>query len=233
MELTLLSRVQGLLLFIQERPIEIQLANYLSENFAPNGSQTPITVSRLRDDGKIVCEIAQGFKESETILGSEVDIGDDRPGSHAMRSVRTLILNKADFVGNYRNFVPEEFMAHFQTAVIMSVSMRKIYGLALIDDVEATPAFREYVEVTRTILSLYDYISHGGMGAHIREPNKDTNKLTHRQEVILNMIKENKTNATIASELGYSESLIRQETIIIYRKLGVSGRKDLLPEVPA
>lgn len=47
------------------------------------------------------------------------------------------------------------------------------------------------------------------------------------------MIKEQKTNAAIASELGYSESLIRQETIIIYRKLGVSGRKDLLPEVPA
>jgi DNA-binding CsgD family transcriptional regulator len=41
------------------------------------------------------------------------------------------------------------------------------------------------------------------------------------------MIKDGKTNAHIAAQLGYSESLVRQETIIIYRKLGVGGRKEL------
>jgi DNA-binding NarL/FixJ family response regulator len=35
------------------------------------------------------------------------------------------------------------------------------------------------------------------------------------------------TNAQIAHEIGYSESLIRQETVVIYRKLGVSGRKEI------
>ncbi|MEY3318245.1 MAG: Bacterial regulatory protein luxR family, partial [Actinomycetota bacterium] len=42
------------------------------------------------------------------------------------------------------------------------------------------------------------------------------------------MIKSGSTNQEIASRMGYSESLIRQETIIIYRKLGISGRRDLL-----
>jgi len=27
--------------------------------------------------------------------------------------------------------------------------------------------------------------------------------------------------------MGYSESLIRQETIVIYQKLGIDGRKDI------
>ncbi|MFM8844042.1 MAG: hypothetical protein ACKOFJ_07470 [Actinomycetota bacterium] len=32
----------------------------------------------------------------------------------------------------------------------------------------------------------------------------------------------------IARRMGYSESLIRQETIVIYRKLGVDGRRELV-----
>ncbi|NDI24790.1 MAG: hypothetical protein EBY87_04585, partial [Actinobacteria bacterium] len=47
------------------------------------------------------------------------------------------------------------------------------------------------------------------------------------QFLILELIKENLTNADIATNLGYSESTIRQETIVIYRKLGINGRKDL------
>lgn len=52
-------------------------------------------------------------------------------------------------------------------------------------------------------------------------------KLTERQELILALIEEGHTNSAIADRLGYSESLIRQETITIYRKLGIEGRRDL------
>jgi DNA-binding CsgD family transcriptional regulator len=51
--------------------------------------------------------------------------------------------------------------------------------------------------------------------------------LTERQTLILQLIREGKHNHEIANLLGYSESLIRQETIAIYKKLGVSGRKSL------
>lgn len=52
-------------------------------------------------------------------------------------------------------------------------------------------------------------------------------KLTERQEIILLMIKEGLTNISIAERMGYSESLIRQETIIIYQKLGIDGRREI------
>jgi len=58
-------------------------------------------------------------------------------------------------------------------------------------------------------------------------------ELTRRQTSILVMIKEGRTNGSIASVLGYSESLIRQETIIIYKKLGVDGRRELLNQAGA
>ena len=52
--------------------------------------------------------------------------------------------------------------------------------------------------------------------------------LTARQNTILEGIRHGHTNSTIALDIGYSESLIRQETIDIFKKLGVSGRKALI-----
>ena len=51
-------------------------------------------------------------------------------------------------------------------------------------------------------------------------------ELTERQMLILKLITEGRTNAAIADLLGYSESLIRQETIKIYAKLHCSGRNE-------
>lgn len=53
-------------------------------------------------------------------------------------------------------------------------------------------------------------------------------ELTSRQRIILAELMHGKTNITIALELNFSTSLIRQETMEIYRKMGVSGRQELL-----
>jgi DNA-binding CsgD family transcriptional regulator len=60
--------------------------------------------------------------------------------------------------------------------------------------------------------------------------NYETEKLTltTRQESIKKMITRGMTNIEIGNELGFSESLIRQETMAIYAALGVSGRKELI-----
>jgi len=50
--------------------------------------------------------------------------------------------------------------------------------------------------------------------------------LTERQLKILELIAAGKTNAEIASELILSESSIRQETVKIYRSLGVGSRSE-------
>jgi DNA-binding CsgD family transcriptional regulator len=52
--------------------------------------------------------------------------------------------------------------------------------------------------------------------------------LSKRQEVILKLILKGLTNIQIGEEIGFSESLVRQESIAIYSALKVSGRKELL-----
>ena len=54
--------------------------------------------------------------------------------------------------------------------------------------------------------------------AHIRN-------VVDSQLVIAGLLERGYNNAEIGLEIGYSESLIRQETVAIYRKLNVTGRK--------
>jgi DNA-binding CsgD family transcriptional regulator len=56
--------------------------------------------------------------------------------------------------------------------------------------------------------------------------------LTERQMVIKALMEKGFTNPAIAAEIGYSESLVRQETMTIYSLLDISGRKELLARKP-
>lgn len=50
--------------------------------------------------------------------------------------------------------------------------------------------------------------------------------LSDRQMLVLQGIRNGKTNRAIAEDLGFSESTIRQETLRIYQALGVNSRTD-------
>ena len=51
--------------------------------------------------------------------------------------------------------------------------------------------------------------------------------LTSRQREIAELVKQGLTNEAIADKIGYSPSLVKQETMIVFSKLGISGRKEL------
>ena len=52
------------------------------------------------------------------------------------------------------------------------------------------------------------------------------NLFTRRQRDVIHLVAEGLTNTQIATELGFSESTIRQETMRIYEILGATGRAD-------
>ena len=53
-------------------------------------------------------------------------------------------------------------------------------------------------------------------------------KLSKRQQEIFLLMREGQTNLTIAKSLGYSESLIKAESVKIFRALEITGRQDPL-----
>jgi DNA-binding NarL/FixJ family response regulator len=78
-------------------------------------------------------------------------------------------------------------------------------------------------------LSLYLSLSHEGRRIPANSSLRDdtgAEQLTARQLSILGGMVEGKTNHELATELGFSVSTIRHETMRIYQALSVSDRKE-------
>lgn len=77
-------------------------------------------------------------------------------------------------------------------------------------------------------LSLYLSLNHEGRSVGPNGNREDTGatQLTPRQISILRGMVEGKTNHELATELGFSVSTIRHETMRIYQALAVSDRKE-------
>lgn len=101
------------------------------------------------------------------------------------------------------------------------------------DRVKLTPATRQFLEAIGGVLSMRlsqpEYREKLGYLSNSKNQIVEF-ALTPRQWIILGAIRRGTTNVAIAKELEFSESLIRQETVQIYRKMGVNGRKELLAE---
>jgi len=54
----------------------------------------------------------------------------------------------------------------------------------------------------------------------------EVKELTPRQEQMQKMMADGLTNSEIATKLGYSESTVRRESVLLYSKLGVNNRND-------
>lgn len=228
---SLLGRVQQLFEFIHSQPLPQQLVAYLSENFCPMGEAAAVAVSRLHEDGRVICELADGFKFNDRLVGSTSSILSDRPGSETLMKLKMLILTDIDIENKYQDFIKQDFMEGFKSAILIPIGNRKIYGLALQIRAKEIDGFEEYAECVQSLITFYEsFVSSSRESKSMDRPISASKELTKRQELIVQLIKRGKTNQIIALELGYSESLIRQETIIIYRKLGISGRKDLISE---
>ena len=72
-----------------------------------------------------------------------------------------------------------------------------------------------------------DLLSRGDQHEPPTSPRQPRPELTDRQRTMLAMLAEGMTNLQIASRLGFGESTVRQDTMAIYRHLGVSGRRDV------
>ncbi len=82
-------------------------------------------------------------------------------------------------------------------------------------------------------LSFLHQPSSGISGSNFPTESRDAGQLRQRQILILRGMVEGKTNHELATELGFSVSTIRHETMRIYPALAVSDRKEAAKKVLA
>ena len=96
------------------------------------------------------------------------------------------------------------------------------------ESVQDTTRVEEVVLDYAVPISLYLSLNHEGRHTGSSNGREDTgaDQLTPRQLSILGGMVEGKTNHELATELGFSVSTIRHETMRIYQALAVSDRKE-------
>lgn len=132
----------------------------------------------------------------------------------------------------FKESVGFEESEHWKTSILIPLLPNFLAVLTTRIEVKESPNVLDYFNSLRAVLQLFLMTKSRSVQLLGYDRKRETNelvgsKLTERQDLILTLIQQGLTNVIIAQRLGYSESLIRQETITIYKKLGVNGRRDL------
>lgn len=224
-----MERVNELVGLLDLNPSIEQIAKFLKHSVDPQGEVCGVTIHELDSLGVIHANFALGFKV-ELDLSQTVSISDDNPMCVALITGKVQIVNLIPKELQFREIPQLDRLTDYQTGIALPLTNEILITLAFVSRQSDVELQREYFEVIQTLLSSYMKKSNFGKKKQSHMRKEESPKLTARQSSILEMIKEGRTNISIATILGYSESLIRQETIVIYKKLGVEGRRDLLRE---
>jgi len=155
----------------------------------------------------------------------------DTPVHQALRTSKIVECGNSDtylFVGLYGKSAFPEGFAYSLAWPIPGVGVSVAFFNR---EVELTPINETFLLMIGGILSIKLNSPRYHLALGVQQPPRNsvvTVAMTGRQWEIVQQIRRGMTNAEIAATLNFSESLIRQETVQIYRKLGASGRKELI-----
>ena len=222
------SRLKILGEFIMQSRSRDQIIAFLSSNVDPNGDAAGVSIAVLDYEGYLTLPSRFGFSDSVPIPG-RVHISTDVPLARALSTMETQLIDSTKLFEEYKgipNTIKKESEYHYVGALPITASIA--YGFFFQSDLSEFPHFKEYLECIGSILLIWEKLNDPDAIFRLSKVIPLNKALTLRQETILEFIKKGRTNGSIAADMGYSESLIRQETIVIYKKLGVHGRKEIL-----
>lgn len=193
-----------------------------------------IYVGEVTTDGFISMRSSFGFDPSYIGQWARIPLNVNIPITEAIANDRCILVpSRKDFLARF----PEvkslgTIDDDWKTCIAVPINSHGVYFLVL----HSTPNMDgELEQFLRSIGSL--------ILLHLREVGHkpfinittahEMKKLSERQELIKNLLSRGFTNPEIALKIGYSESLVRQETIAIYAHLGISGRRELIENIEA
>jgi DNA-binding CsgD family transcriptional regulator len=224
---------------VKKNPSPEELCQLLSTTVCFTGELARVYLGRLDSDGIIRTEASFGYSLDSDVANIETSLGLDRPMPFAIRHREIYFANRKEIVTKFKKYEPLDAKSPWSATAVLPTEGFLVFVFRFQNEFENLGWENGYFRALRSILDFYNLemgrSQNSSSIARLRTKIEHDKKkvvrgkpLTPRQIEILNQIKEKRTNIQIANAMGYSESLIRQETIIIYAKLGVEGRKNLI-----
>lgn len=224
--LTPFETIQQLIIFLEFNPSEDQIVSFLSKHLDPYGEISGVGWVTINSQGIFEYPHVAGLK-IQTDTDVKLDITADNPVVESLRLGRLMKWDMQIMYAKYSDAIHKKDFEFFATGLSLPLSKKCLVAVSLHNRRELYEEYESYFECIRLVLAQWLARNEFEITSIARRDMKLGKELTKRQGSILEKMKEGMTNSRIAIELGYSESLIRQETIIIYRKLGIAGRIEL------
>ena len=178
-----------------------------------------IYLGQLESDGNLVLKSSFGFEHSYISQWNRIPLSIDIPINNAIRHDQVYVYpNQEDFFSqnpavDNLGTISRDWTSCFAAPVQTLGS----YFVVLNGKINAQADFEVFARTIGNLLALnFLDISHRYQGvSDASETPFNSKKLTERQELIRNLLIKGYTNPQIAIEIGYSESLVRHETIAI------------------
>ena len=236
-EILSLQRIDALVDFLRTKPstLNAYLDHLLVDTFFGRSAFAHI-LHVVRNDGSLAMPAKSGFKLWPTEKFPDRFITADTPLNRALRSGDVVECGSYDsfsFAGP--DYLDDLFPNGFGASIAWPIPGIGSVLTFFEKDVQLTTESSLFLHVVGNIISLglqdslvSAQIERGSYPKHV----VSSFTLTSRQWTILKSVRKGMTNPQIAEDLGFSESLVRHETMKIYSKLRISGRKELidLPE---
>ena len=224
-----LGKIQSIAEFLAKSPHPEQVLDFMGAHISPIEEVSVVYRGRVEQDGLIRCTNLYGLSDKQEMSKAVIRISEERPISEAARTQRIVWALRSTVDQTFRDYRHFDNTTHWDCLIAFPVGLNWVYSISFPDDLTRLSGINNYFEAIQSLLQVYEgaleirNLSNGRTitGAIEHQP------LTARQEQILEFLKEGKTNKSIAQAIGYSESLVRHETMIIYKKLRVDGRHQL------
>lgn len=229
----MLQRIDALVDFLDRGPVTLDsLMNHLLIDTFYGSSAFGHILCIVRNDGSVATPAKSGFKLWPIKSFPERFVTVDTPLNRSLRTGEIVSCGSYDtypFAGpDYiHDLFPKGFVSSIAWPVPGIGSVLSFFG----DDFHVTEQIGLFLGIVGKTTSLALKNSNGSnelpRKAH---PDHAISRftLTARQWNVLEAVRRGKTNPEIAHDLGFSESLVRHETMKIYRQLAISGRKELI-----
>lgn len=207
------------------------IMNHLVLNTLDQYGARAIFLNSVRTNGMVWTPAAYGFDKEGFESLPDQSFSIDTPVHRALRTSKIVECGNSDtylFVGLYGKCAFPEGFAYSLAWPTPGIGVLVAFFNC---EIELTPINETFFLTIGGILSIKLNSPQYHLALGVQQPSRDsviTVALTARQWEIVQQIRRGLTNGEIATALNLSESLIRQETVQIYRKLGATGRKELI-----
>jgi DNA-binding CsgD family transcriptional regulator len=229
-----LSEVEKLIRFVMNPGISnADLCKFLVLETFAHSKTSALYIAEITEDGYIAPLGTFGIPAQVVAGWGNISLSVDAPFTDAVKTDKVILLKREDSLQKYPSLanydgIPQKWDSY----LVCPILPHGLIALTLDSTPKVDHQFDLFLRTVGAIVMHHFKRHHStfqnGNNGHRDSSAKKSGVLTNRQITILNLMEKGLSNPAIAEQIGYSESLVRQETMSIYSTLNVSGRKELI-----